>query len=337
MGFRSLALAGCLAAASALALSSGDVRAQDHEGQLVVYASHPSEMVDHFTNLFSQEYGVQVTTIQAGTGELLNRIRAERNRPAADVMWGGFADTGASAPDLFEPYASPELANIQPEMIDETGYNTPFAATIMVIMYNKDLVSEEEAPRTWADLADPKWEGKVVHADPSKSSSSLGALTTWLTIYGKGDEAWQLVEDMTRNQAIVLRSSLVFQQVGRGEYPLGVTYEEAAMNYVLAGTGGIVYPEDGSLLQAEGLFIVKDAPNPNAARLFADFVISEEAQNALAEAFPGRRPTRIGAPTHPAMLSPDQLTIIEYDGQWAAENRDEILQRMEDIIIRTQG
>lgn len=332
----SIVLAGCLLAAASV-LPATPALAQEHEGQLVVYASHPSEMVDHFTNLFSEKHGVQVTTIQAGTGELLNRIRAERNRPAADVLWGGFADTGASAPDLFEPYRSPELANIQPAMIDETGYNTPFAASTMVIMYNKDLVSEEEAPKSWADLADPKWEGKVVHADPSKSSSSMGALTTWLTIYGKGDEAWRLVEDMTRNMAIVLRSSLVFQQVGRGEYPLGVTYEEAAINYVLADTAGIVYPEDGTLLQAEGLFVIKDAPHPNAARLFADFVISEEAQNALAEAFPGRRPTRIGAKTHPAMLPPDQLNLIDYDGQWAAENREAILERMQEIIIETQG
>lgn len=86
------------------------------EGNLVVYASHPSEMVDHFTKMFGDKYGIRVTTVKAGTGELLNRIRAERNRPAADIMWGGFSDTGASAPDLFDKYSSPELANIEPKM-----------------------------------------------------------------------------------------------------------------------------------------------------------------------------------------------------------------------------
>ena len=80
--------------------------------------SHPSEMVDHFTKMFGDKYGIRVTTVKAGTGELLNwRIRAERNRPAADVMWGGFSDTGASAPDLFDKYSSPEARQGPAQML----------------------------------------------------------------------------------------------------------------------------------------------------------------------------------------------------------------------------
>ena len=79
------------------------------EGQLVVYASHPAQMVDHFLKMFGDKYGVKVSSVKAGTGELLNRIKAERSRPAADVMWGGFSDTGASSPDLFDVYRSPHL------------------------------------------------------------------------------------------------------------------------------------------------------------------------------------------------------------------------------------
>ena len=306
------------------------------EGQLVVYASHPSEMVDHFTKMFGDKYGIRVTSVKAGTGELLNRIRAERNRPAGDVLWGGFSDTGASTPDLFDVYRSPNLAQIEPKMIDPSGFNTPFGASTMVIMYNKALVKPEQAPKTWADLAKPEWKGKVVQADPSKSSSALSALNTWLMINGRGDAAWQKVEDMTKNQTIVLKSSLVFQQVGRGEYPIGVTYEEGAFNYVLAGTAGIVYPEDGTLLEPEGTFIVKGSPNPKAARLFADFLLSEEAQKALTAKFPGRRPTRIGVSTHTEMLPASKLKVIEYDSVWAATNRAQILDRMQKIIVKTQ-
>lgn len=316
--------------------SSVSAQTPQTEGQLVVYASHPSEMVDHFTKMFGDKYGIRVTSVKAGTGELLNRIKAEKGRPAGDVLWGGFADTGASAPDLFEVYKSPELAKIEPKMIDAAGYNTPFGASTMVIMYNKSLVKPEAAPKTWADLAKPEWKGKIVHADPSKSSSALGALNTWLMINGRGDAAWQRVEDMTKNMTIVLRSSLVFQQVGRGEYALGVTYEEGAFNYVLAGTAGIVYPEDGTLLEPEGMFVVKNAPNPKAARLFADFLISEEAQKELTAKFPGRRPTRIGIATHPDMLPASKLKVIDYDSAWASANRPQILERMQKVIIKTQ-
>lgn len=324
------------AGALALAIGAGATLAQDHEGKLVIYASHPSEMVDHYAEAFGAKYGIEVLTVKAGTGELLNRIKAEASRPEADILWGGFSDTGGSMPDLFEAYQSPELANIEPKMHDPKGYNTPFAASLMVIMANREMVKPEDRPKTWKDLTDPKWHGLVVHADPSKSSSSLAALNTWLMIYGRDDAGWQVVEEMTKNQNIVLKSSLVFQQVGRGEYPIGVTYEEAAFNYVLADEADIIYPEDGTLAQPEGMFIVKGSQNPNAAKLFADYLLSEEAQLDLVENFPGRRPTRIGVEAHPKMVPLKDIKIVEYDTDWASAHRDETLARMQKIILATQ-
>ena len=321
----------------ALAAAGDPALAQSYEKELVVYVSHPSEMADYFAKAFGDKYGVKVTTVKAGTGELLNRIRAERARPGGDVMWGGFSDTGKSAPELFDQYRSKELANVEPAMIDSSGYNTPFGASTMVMMYNLNLVKPEQAPKSWGDLSRPEWKGKVVQADPSKSSSAYAALVTWLSIYGKDEAGWKKVEDMTRNMSIVLRSSLVFQQVGRGEFAVGVTYEEAAIKYVLSGTAGIVYPADGTLLQPEGMFIVKGASHPAAARLFADYLLSKEAQTDLATKFPGRRPTIKGIPTHPAMLSPDKIKIINYDEEWAAQNMKPVLDRMQQIIVKTQG
>lgn len=325
------AAAGLLAA-----LSATSAFAQDHEGSLTIYASHPSEMVDFYAEAFGKKYGIEVSTVKAGTGELLNRIKAEASRPEGDILWGGFSDTGGSMPDLFEAYQSPELANIEPAMHDPKGYNTPFAASLMVLMANREMVKPEDRPKTWKDLTDPKWKGLVVHADPSKSSSSLAALNTWLMIYGQDDAGWQVVEDMTKNQNIVLKSSLVFQQVGRGEYPLGVTYEEAAFNYVLADEADIIYPEDGTLAQPEGMFIVKGAQHPNAAKLFADYLLSEEAQKALVENFPGRRPTRLGIEAHPKMVPLSDIKIIDYDSDWASSNRAANLERMQKVILATQ-
>jgi iron(III) transport system substrate-binding protein len=169
-------------------------------------------------------------------------------------------------------------------------------------------------------------------ADPFKSSSSLAALNTWLMIYGRDDTGGQMVEDMT----IVLKSSLVFQQVGRGEYPLGVTYEEPAFKYVLADQADIICPADGTLAQPEGLFLVKGSKNPNAARLFADYLSSQEAQEALVANFPGRWPTRIGVEAHPKITPLKDITIIGYDTDWAAANREDTLARIEKVILATQ-
>jgi len=106
---------------------------------------------------------------------------------------------------------------------------------------------------------------------------------------------------------------------------------------VLAGAGGIVYPSDGTLLEPEGMFIVKNSPNPKAARLFADFLISEEAQKELVAKFPGRRPTFKGIKTHPDMLPASELKVIAHDAKWASENRAQILDRMQKVIVKTQN
>ena len=324
------------AAAAGVLAAGGRALAQAPEKELVVYASIPAEIVDLVAKQFGETFGIKVSSVKAGTGDLLNRLRAERNRPACDVMWAGFAGGGKSAPDLFDQYRSKEIANLYPQMVDAAGFNTPYGATSMVIMHNTKLLAREQAPKTWADLAKPEWKGKIVHADPSKSSAAYTALTIWLQLYGRDDTGWKLVEDMTRNMNIVLRSSLVFQQVGQGEYPLGVTYEEGAFKYVLAGSAGIIYPADGTIVHPEGMFMVKNARNPVNARRFADYLLSKDVQIQLTQKFPGRRPTVRGIPTHPALLPPDQFKVIPYDEEWASANYRAVLDRMQQILIKTQ-
>ncbi len=299
--------------------------------RLTLYVSHPTEMVDFYVERFTEATGIDVDIVYGGTGELLARIGAEAARPQADVMWGGGSHTGASAPELFRPYESAALEDISEAMRDPEGYNAPFDAFTMVIVYNKDLVAEDEVPRTWAELADPKWKGKVVHANPASSSSSYAAMVTWLEIGG-----WDLVEALARNQIIADSSSAPFTQVGQGENALGVAYEEGAFRWLDSGRIGIVYPEDGVALLPGGLFLVNDSPNPEAADAFADFVLSLESQEALVENFLGRRPTHKDVALNPAMRSVTDLNVIPYPDAAAAANREEYLATWRDIMIRTR-
>jgi len=325
---RIIVLASC---ALLLAPLFGTAAAQDMESRLVLYASHPTEMIDFFVDRFQQEYDVEVDLVYGGTGELLARISAEAARPQADLMWGGGSHTGASAPELFLPYDSDALEGISEEFHDPAGYNAPFDAFTMVIVYNTDLVSAEDAPRTWADLADPRWHRQVVHANPAVSSSSYAAMVTWLEIGG-----WELVEALAQNQIIAESSSAPFTQVGQGENPVGVAYEEGAFRWLPSGRIEIVYPEDGVALLPGGLFIVRDGPNPNAALAFVDFVLAQEQQEGLASEFPGRRPTHKNVALNPAMRTVDELNVIPYPGEEAAANREEWLAQWRQIMIRTR-
>lgn len=315
--------------AAAVLLFSSSALAQS--GRLMLYVSHPTEMVDFYVDRFTDATGIEVDIVYGGTGELLARIGAEANRPQADIMWGGGSHTGASAPELFRPYTSDALNDISEAMRDPAGYNAPFDAFTMVIVYNKDLVPEDEVPRTWAELADPKWKGRVVHANPAASSSSYAAMVTWLEIGG-----WELVEALAKNQIIADSSSAPFTQVGQGENALGVAYEEGAFRWLDSGRIGIVYPEDGVALLPGGMFLVNNSPNPEAAEAFADFVLSLESQEALVENFLGRRPTHKDVALNPAMQAVTDLNVIPYPDAEAAANREEYLAKWRDIMIRTR-
>lgn len=311
---------------------SAIVETKAAEKRMVIYASHPTKLVDYFVERFKEKYGnIEVDLITGGTGELLGRVQAEKNRPQGDIMFGGGSYTGGSAPELFLPYDSPALDGISPAFHDPKGYNAPFDAFTMVIVYNKNLVPEDEVPQRWSDLTDPKWKGRVVHANAAASSSAYAALVTWIEIGG-----WDLVEALAKNQIIVNSSSIPFTQVGQGENALGVTYEEGAFKWVPSGNVGIVYPKDGMALLPGGLFLIRDGPNPINARLFADFVLAHPQQSVLATEFLGRRPTHKDVKLNPAMVRVDELNLIKYPMEDAISKKKEILAKWKKVMMRTR-
>jgi len=203
-------------------------------------------------------------------------------------------------------------------------------------MYNKKLVSEAEKPKAWKDVLDPKWKGKVAYADASKSGSSYTLLVTWLTIYGKNEAGWKFVEDLLRQCKVLPKSSMTYQGVANGEYPIGLTFEQAAFDYLKGGAPiGLIYPSEGTAITLDGSAIIKNAPHPNAAKLFLDWTVSKEMQDLMVERF-GRRSVRkdVGSPAGLPVL--DQIKAINYDLNYAANSRTELLKRFQDALVKTQ-
>lgn len=318
---------GAAAALAALAIGPG-ATAQDGSKSLVLYTSTPTAQVDFFVQAFEQATGIKTEIITGGTGDLLNRVAAEAARPQGDVLWGGSSTTGGSQPDLFVPYQPPEAAQIDPAYADPAGYNAPFDAFTMVIVYNTDLVSAEDAPKSWHDLADPKWKGKVRFANPVSSSSSYAALVNWYLIGG-----WDFVAELAKNFIIDQSSSGPFTAVGQGEAEVGVAYEEGAYRYLDTGKVGINYPTDGVVLLPGGMFLIKDGPNAGNAKLFADFMLAPEQQQALVDNFPGRRPASNLVNFPEIMPKASELNVLPYPTDEAKEKQKEWLDRWQEIMI----
>jgi len=307
------------------------------EDSVVVYSAADADMVNAVVAAFEKKHpGIKASTVVAGTGEIIKRMEAEKERPLGDVGWSFGPEAIGDKKGLFEPYLSKEAGGFFPGQVPADRVWTPFTTMPYVIMYNKKLVSEAEKPAAWKDVLDPKWKGQVAYADASKSGSSYTLLITWLTIYGKNEAGWKFVEDLLRQCKVLPRSSMTYQAVANGEYPIGLTFEQAAFEYLKGGAPiGLIYPSEGTAITLDGSAVIKNAPHPNAAKLFLDFTVSKEMQDLMVEKF-GRRSVRkdVGSPAGLPAL--DKIKAISYDLEYAAKNREQLLKRFQDALIKTQ-
>jgi len=255
---------------------------------VVLYTSNKTDIVEFLTSQFEQETGITVSVVRAGTGSLMQRIAAESENPLSDVFWSGSVGTLKAFEQYFAEYRSPEDAAIPSEYLSPNGLWASCMAHVMVIMYNKDLISPSDVPTTWEDLFNPKWQGKIAMGNPETSGSSYAQFYGILDLYG-----WQGIRKLAKNVIIQEHSSSVYKNVYLGEYPIGITMEYAAYGYIAGGANniGIVYPSEGTILDPEGVALIKGGPNPNEGKKFYDWLLSKPVREEIFTKF-FRRPVR---------------------------------------------
>ncbi len=337
MSFRSVRRVITLVAVVVL-LGAATATAQSTEGEVVVYTAAQSTIVQAIGPLFDQRTGIKVRFVEAGTGEILKRARAEAANPLGDVLWALGAEGMAANADLLEPYTVADDAKIAAiyKKGMAAGRITPNNVTPMVIVYNRKLLPEAEAPKSWRSLADGQWKDRIAYAAADKSGSSYTILATLLTVFGDNDGGWKVIEDIMRNAKILPSSSRVPKGVADGEYQAGLTYEDAAMRQVKGGAPvGVVYPQDGTSIPPDGNAILKGAKHPRAARAFMDFAVSREVMDLLAQKFELRSArTDVGPP--PGFVALDTIKAVPYDMEWAGKSYATLIKRWQDIIVRVK-
>jgi iron(III) transport system substrate-binding protein len=323
--------------AAVLVLGVGPAAAQGTEGEVVVYTAAQSTIVQAIGPMFEKKTGIKVGFVEAGTGEILKRARAEAASPLGDVLWALGAEGMAANADLLEPYTVADDAKIAAIYKKGMGGRiTPNNVTPMVIIYNTKLLPAAEAPKTWRSLTEPRWMDKIAYAAADKSGSSFTILATLLTVFGDNDAGWKVVEDIMKNAKILPSSSRVPKGVADGEYQAGLTYEDAAMRQVKGGAPvAVVYPQDGTSIPPDGNAILKGAKHPKAARAFMDYAVSKEVMDLLAQKFALRSArTDVAAPEgFPAI---DTIKAVPYDMEWAGKNYAVFIKRWQDIIVRVK-
>ena len=231
------------AAALPLALFAPPSRAQAQK-KLVVYTSNESTLNDLVFGAFTKETGIEVEPVAAGSGVVMRRLQAEKARPLGDIVWGVSRSLLQTNKALFQPYASKNKEATPADYRDPDDLWIGNNLHLLVILQNTKMVPEGQGPKGWADLLDPKWKGKIAFTDPANSGSAYATVTMLVDLWGGGDAGWKKVGELFKNMKVLNRSSLVFQGVGNGEYPLGISLEYAGPMWAAGGAPvKVIYPD----------------------------------------------------------------------------------------------
>ncbi len=278
---------------SILALGSAPAFAQDarveaakKEGKVVWYTSLALPTAEKIGKLFEAAYpGIQVEVQRTGSQRILQRVMQEMqaNLKLVDVIHT--SDAGhfvlLKEKKLLMKYTPAGVDAFPAGFKDRDGYYFTLRATVNVIAYNTKLVSSAEAPRTWKDLLDPKWKGKLVTAHPGYSGVISTHVLALVQLYG-----WDYFKQLAQNKLMLVQSAVdPAGVVASGERMVAVDGGDYYY-YQMKKKGNpieVVYPKEGVPLVVSPTAIASFAPHPNAAKLFTDFTFTRELQQVMAD------------------------------------------------------
>ena len=272
---------------------------------------------------------IKVSTIRAGSGELITRLNAEQPRPQGDILLGIAKETYDGNYDLFRSYRSVNH-NAIPANVKDTA-NPPkyygFSMPLQAFIVNTKLLTPDRYPRTWKDLADPKYKSEIILSNPALSGSAYAQIYMIWKLYGDS-----VLKGVAENAIFVASSTAVPESVARGEYAIGATGEGNIAEYILKGSPvTYVYPEDGTGARFDASGIINNGPNPRAAELFIDFLTTKEAYSIILDV----RSRRVVIPELPGpgpLPALSEIKLIDYDAEEAAMVRDELVDRFSNWI-----
>ncbi|MBV8394008.1 MAG: extracellular solute-binding protein [Alphaproteobacteria bacterium] len=274
---------------------AGGARAQDaawqkvvedakKEGKLTVYtATLGSPWHKAVFQAFEKKYGIHVEPLEARASEVRERVRIEQaaGRFVGDLHHNGSTTTALMLKDgNFQPHGDiPNLKNVESTFqLDDT--RVPSEVISYCLLINKAMVKPADEPKGWQDLLDPRWKGKILSDD----YRALGGGAVFFMVMF--DKFGQEFHDKLAQQKPVFSRDLAASErrTARGEYPLYIPFSLQDFNQIKSLPVKAIVPREGRPYVLFQLSMLKNAPHPNAARLFMDFYLEIEQQLVLADA-----------------------------------------------------
>lgn len=286
------------------------------EGFVTLYSSAVIADTNAIIQAFEKKYGVQVRLWRGSSDDILRRAvtEARGERYEADLAeTAGDSMEGLQRERLLAEVSSPAFAQLMPgAVVPHRGWIAD-RLSVFTVAYNTTVVKAADVPKSYADLADPKWSGKLGIDDEDDDSSWFMSIVDAM---GK-DKALALFHKIVATNGISVRRghTLLSNLVVAGEVPLALTvygYRVAALKKSGAPIGGVMLPPAFAL--PTGIGALAKAPHPNAALLLLDFYLTD-GQRILAER--GNVPTnRTVAEPPPGVSLIDVAKFLDNEDEW---------------------
>jgi len=253
------------------------IEAAKKEGEVVFYGAITVSSSKRIGDLFEKKYGIKLRHWRGDATELINRTLAEARagKPAFDVTLGNeVVMTALNEKNIFASFDPPSAKSFPKQFRHSEHRMTGWRVLPYGINYNHQLLNGEEAPKSWEDLLAPKWKGRFGMANPGIHVTTLQFVLNLDKLLGP---KWlNVVEGWAKQEPRLARSlAATIQPLTAGETPVIIGYIKDKFQY----QGPIEYVRmDKYLSSVSFVAINRQAPHPNAARLFTDFFLGPEAQ-----------------------------------------------------------
>ena len=298
--------------------------------RVVVYTAGPGSLSSKIAEGFEAKTGISVEMFQGTTGSVVGRLEAEQDNPHADVV------VLASWPSGMELMNRGWLQQYEPVNVDllHDGWNLDnylfgYSASALGVTYNTDNITDPG--NDWTDYVKPEFKDIVAMPDPSASGSALDFLAGYVLNFP--DTAWDFFQGLRDNGlelAGANRPALNSVLTAANYLVLaGVDYM-AYGDMALGNPIDIYYPESGTVVNPRPAMILKTARNMENAQKYIDYLLSDEAQQFVADLYiiPGRK----DIDSHPDRVGYFDMNVFDLDWDWMAENQEDINNRFQDIF-----
>jgi iron(III) transport system substrate-binding protein len=293
-----------------------DVDAAKKEGKVSWYTSTPIETAQKLVALFEKANpGVKVQLFRSGGSAVISRFMQEHdaNHIATDVLTTSDPATAAvmTKKGFFVPFKPKNFDKIPEAVKDKDGNWIAQRINLLAMYARGDKLAEADRPKKWTDLTDPKYKGKMVMPDPSFTSLQVAVVGSLSKMYG-----WDFYEKIQKNDIMIVQGhQQVADALKSGER-------------ILAAEGDFSYAEDDrrsghpivNVFPTDGIFavpsptsVIKGSPNPNAAKLFAEFLIGDAGQGLFPEVGAYAARADMPPPKDSAKLSDLKLIDVDYE------------------------